>query len=72
MKNDVNRRHCDRYVGLACIDGSCPISLSDEYAERGYDMVKNCAECHYYKGCEDCYFCGKNECLKKGVNNESI
>lgn len=45
---------CKQYVGLACIDGSCPIANADEYAERCMDVVRKCEDCHYYNGCEDC------------------
>lgn len=47
---------CDKYtktieqsedVPLQCINGSCPIALSDEYEERGMDVVHNCNECPY-------------------------
>lgn len=57
---------CKDYCGVACIDGTCPVANMDEYAERGYDIVHNCNECFYYKGCEDCYFSAQPElCLKK-------
>ena len=49
-------KRCLEYCGVACVDGSCPIANREEYAERGYDIVHNCNECHYYKGCEDCCF----------------
>ena len=45
---------CADYVGLACVDGSCPKANADEYAERGYDVVHDCDECGHYKGCKDC------------------
>ena len=50
------RKICRTYCGVACIDGTCPKANMDEYIERGYDAVRDCAECHYYRGCEDCYF----------------
>ena len=49
-------KRCLEYCGVACVDGSCPMANREEYAERGYDIVHNCNECHYYKGCEDCCF----------------
>ena len=49
-------KRCPEYCGVACLDGSCPIAGREEYAERGYDTVNNCNECHLYKGCEDCCF----------------
>lgn len=45
---------CDHYIGVACVNGSCPVANLDEYEERGYDLVPGCDECPYYKGCEDC------------------
>lgn len=54
-------KHCKGYCGVACVDGSCPIANREEYAERGYDIVSNCNECHYYRGCEDCRFDGMPE-----------
>ena len=45
---------CKNYVGLSCIDGTCPIANADEYEERGMDVVKKCSDCYRYKGCEDC------------------
>lgn len=65
MKNKV----CKSYCGVACVSGSCPIALRDEYAERGYDIVRSCNECHFYKGCEDCAFEGMHLCPK--FNKES-
>lgn len=64
---------CPAYLGLACIDGSCPIANRDEYAERGYYIVSDCSQCNFYKGCEDCYFAGTKDCLKfekGGVDND--
>ena len=54
-------KRCKNYCGVACIDGSCPIANRDEYIERGYDVVRKCEDCYYYKGCEDCYFDGNEE-----------
>lgn len=40
---------CKDYVGVRCIDGSCPIALHDEYEERGMDCIKSCEECFFIK-----------------------
>lgn len=48
-------KYCANYYGVSCVDGSCPMANREEYEERGYDIVHNCAECYHYKGCEDCY-----------------
>lgn len=55
-------KKCEAYCGVACVDGSCPIANRDDYAERGYDVVRSCDECPYYKGCEDCAFEGERFC----------
>ena len=34
-------------IPIQCVDGSCPIALSEEYEERGMDIVHNCEECPY-------------------------
>ncbi len=51
-------KRCGGYCGVACVDGHCPIANRDEYAERGYDIISNCDDCFYYRGCEDCCFDG--------------
>lgn len=58
--------YCKNYCGVACVNGSCPMALDDQYAERERSPIKNCSECFYYNGCEDCYF--SEECERKGVN----
>ena len=58
---------CRGYVGVACVDGSCPKANAEEYAERCMDVVKNCGNCHYYKGCKDCVFDGTGFCIKNVV-----
>ena len=60
MKNE----RCKSYCGSACVDGSCPMANRDEYAERGYDIVKSCNDCPCYEGCEDCAFDGMHLCPK--------
>ncbi len=54
---------CSDYVGVSCIDGSCPIANIDEYIERGYDVVRDCNDCCYYRGCDDCYWYRDNHCV---------
>lgn len=66
------RQVCKGYCGVSCVDGSCPMANREEYAERGYDIVHNCDECHYYKGCEDCCFDGTEMCAKIEQENDFI
>lgn len=44
---------CINYVGVICVNGSCPNALANEYPEYGYEHC-DCKECGYYKGCTDC------------------
>lgn len=60
---------CPNYLGLTCVDGSCPNALADEYLEYGYEHC-TCEECGYYKGCEDCCFEGNPEYCFKFVKDE--
>ena len=60
-----HRKYCKGYCGVSCVDGSCPIALREEYLERGYDLIRNCNECLYYHGCEDCCFFGTEYCTKE-------
>ena len=46
--------YCPDYVGIACVDGTCPVANCEEYAERCMPVISNCRNCFYYKGCEDC------------------
>ena len=59
----MTNRNCKGYCGVSCVDGTCPQANREEYAERGYDLVNNCNECHYNNGCEDCYFSGTDMCI---------
>jgi len=65
MAQKNNKRICPEYVGVACIDGTCPKANKDEYEERCIPIVNNCRECHRYKGCEDCVFQGNSEYCDK-------
>lgn len=51
--------YCIGYCGVACVDGSCP------YADKPY-REPQCDECWLYKGCEDCYFDGTEQCERTG------
>ncbi len=46
---------CKNYVGVTCVNGTCPNALAEEYPEYGYEKV-SCEECGFYKGCNDCIF----------------
>ena len=55
-------KRCRGYVGIACVDGTCPKANYDEYVERGIPVTKSCRECNFYKGCEDCALSGTVYC----------
>lgn len=57
-------KRCSNYVGLACVDGSCPVANADIYLSRCMEVIKSCNECFYYKGCEDCALAGTEYCDK--------
>lgn len=61
-------KRCRGYVGVACVDGTCPRANADEYGERCMDAVSNCDDCFYYKGCEDCALSNTGYCPKKNVS----
>lgn len=46
---------CPDYVGVACINGSCPKALYEDYPEY-YDIIPTCETCWFYNGCSDCAF----------------
>lgn len=58
-------KRCKGYVGLACVDGSCPIANMEEYEERCMDVITKCDNCFYYKGCNDCALLGTEYCIKQ-------
>lgn len=55
---------CKGYVGVACVDGTCPIANREDYEEYGIPLINNCKECFYYKGCEDCALNETEYCVK--------
>lgn len=59
---------CKAYVGVTCVNGSCPNALADEYPEYGFEHC-TCDECGYYKGCEDCCLNGTDMCVKEAAKS---
>ena len=56
-----DKEFCDGYIGLACVDGSCPKIDNLNY---------HCVDCFYYRGCEDCAcvdtdLCDKNVLIER-------
>lgn len=56
------KKYCRNYVGVACIDGTCPKANYAEYVEWDIPVIKSCRECYFYKGCEDCALAGTDYC----------
>jgi len=63
-------KRCREYVGVACVDGSCPKANREEYEERDIPIVKSCRHCYYYKGCEDCALKDTKYCSGENVSKE--
>lgn len=55
------KKRCKSYVGVSCIDGSCPRAIAEEYEEMSIPEV-TCGDCYCYKGCEDCGLYGTEYC----------
>ena len=55
---------CRRYVGVACVNGTCPIANQDIYNEYGIPVVWSCEDCQYRRGCKDCCFENTDACPK--------
>lgn len=69
-KRRTKEKRCRDYVGVACVDGTCPAALREEYEERCIPTVKNCRDCFYYKGCEDCALKDTEYCEGGGTESE--
>lgn len=58
-----NTERCKDYVSVFCRNGCCPLAILKEYEDlRGTDTIKNCGECNYYGGCNDCSLSGTKRC----------
>lgn len=55
-------KRCVNYVGLACVNGNCPIALQNEYPIM---ETVDCESCWYYKGCSDCALAGTEYCKEE-------
>lgn len=53
---------CDRYIGVHCVDGSCPLANAVEYDERGIPLPDDCDDCCCRLGCDDCILDGDARC----------
>lgn len=44
---------CPDYIGVTCVNGSCPNALYEEYP-WATERYENCDGCPYDEGCADC------------------
>ena len=58
----MKQSRCPQYVGVACVDGTCPVANREEYEKRGIPVTKGCRDCFYYEGCEDCALYNTEHC----------
>ena len=61
----MKQSRCPQYVGIACVDGTCPVANREESEERGIPVTKGCRDCFYYKGCEDCALYNTEHCYNQ-------
>lgn len=59
---------CRDYVGLACVDGSCPMASIDEYEAYCSPIIDSCEECGLYKGCKDCAIANTEHCKRSDAD----
>lgn len=55
---------CERYLGVHCIDGSCPILLAEQFWKYDYEGPHSCEECWVYDGCKGCAWEDTSVCIK--------
>ena len=54
---------CGGYVGVSCVDGSCPVANADIYQEYGADVIYNCEDCWLRRDCSTCVHNGTEYCV---------
>ena len=62
-------KRCKAYVGLTCVDGSCPVANYNYFIDNGMPDIaeifadtRKCIDCAYYQGCEDCALADTEYC----------
>lgn len=56
---------CPDYCCSSCVNGECPKANQEKYEEYGCDVIKDCGECGYYEGCDNCDFNNTENCYYK-------
>ena len=62
-------KRCPDYVGVACINGSCPLAVYEDNPDY-FDSKPRCKDCGYYKGCSDCVFYANDGTCAIGGNSK--
>lgn len=47
---------CKEYTCITCINGTCPVAVAEEHEYYDVPTIKNCDECFFNNGCEDCFW----------------
>jgi hypothetical protein len=53
---------CRGYVGVTCVNGTCPKAIKEEYEEQSRSVLK-CDQCFFNKGCVDCALADTKYCM---------
>lgn len=56
---------CKDYVGVACVNGTCPQALKEEWEAIGGIDISKCEFCWLNEGCKDCMLDGTKFCVGK-------
>lgn len=78
----MKTEYCPDYVGVACVDGTCPVANYEECAEHNREVAEEAVaqQAENLKGwepvvhCKDCQFClierspnGRHLCMRKVI-----
>lgn len=61
-------KRCRNYVGVACIDGTCPKANAEEYEERCIPVIKNCRDCYFIEDVMIVLYLGLNTAIDVKAN----
>lgn len=58
------KKGCRDYVGVACVDGTCPKTVKEEYEEQSRSAMK-CDQCFFNEVCLDCALADTEYCMAR-------
>ena len=64
-------KRCPDYVGVACVDGSCPLAIYEDNPDY-FDSKPRCKDCGDYKGCSDCALYANDGTCAVGRNTTNV